>query len=261
MLSKKGHHARLARHSGAQPSSWADVAPSSECSPPQQARFNQLVAEAEVGEDVGASGVGEVVLQVLEGTVARQNSLCTVAEHCEHGQPAILELLRLQNLQVRVRLVAQVEQVEELATGVAGVAAALECLLQAQEVLLTLAARVAEVLPPLELSELHEDDLNPEQAEGVHPVALRVCAQRRDQTALPPQHLLWALGNDAGVSQDLRGDDARRTEHGPPRVDHLAVGQPLGADKPTCALGVAEAKRVKPVVSWEVACKVGQGLV
>lgn len=34
-------------------------------------------------------------------------------------------------------------------TGVAGVAAALECLLQAQEVLLTLAARVAEVLPPV----------------------------------------------------------------------------------------------------------------
>lgn len=34
----------------------------------------QVGRHTEVGEDVGASGVGEVVLQVLEGTVARQNS-------------------------------------------------------------------------------------------------------------------------------------------------------------------------------------------
>jgi hypothetical protein len=42
---------------------------------------------------------------------------------------------------------------------------------------------------PLELSKLHEDDLHPEQREGVHPVALLVGAVGRDETALPPHHL------------------------------------------------------------------------
>lgn len=42
--------------------------------------------------------------------------------------------------------------------------------------------------PPLQLSKLDEDDLNPEQRERVQPVVL-VCAERRDQARLPPHHL------------------------------------------------------------------------
>lgn len=66
---------------------------------------------------------------------------------------------------------------------------------------------------PLELSELHEDDLNPEQAEGVHPVALRVCAQRRNETALPPQHLhitVPSFAADSRAMQMLRKHRAMR---------------------------------------------------
>ncbi len=59
---------------------------------------------------------------------------------------------------------------ERRRTRVGGVAGAAQHRLQAQEVLLAHAARVAEVLPASQLRELHEDDLDEEERVGVQPV-------------------------------------------------------------------------------------------
>ena len=56
-------------------------------------------------------------------------------------------------------------------TWVGRVARALEDCLQAHEVLLSLTARLPEVLPAPDLRELHEDDLDEEQGVGVQPVS------------------------------------------------------------------------------------------
>ncbi len=50
----------------------------------------------------------------LEGANAGEDGLCAVAEHCDHGEPPVLQLLRLQLLQLALRP-PQVEEVEELA--------------------------------------------------------------------------------------------------------------------------------------------------
>ena len=50
----------------------------------------------------------------LEGADAREDGLRAVAEDGDHGEAPVLDLLRLQLLQLRVCL-AQVEQIEELA--------------------------------------------------------------------------------------------------------------------------------------------------
>ena len=48
---------------------------------------------AEVGDEVAADGVGQVVLEVLPGALSRQDRLGAVAEDGEHREPAVLELL------------------------------------------------------------------------------------------------------------------------------------------------------------------------
>jgi hypothetical protein len=97
---------------------------------------------------------------------------------------AVLDLLELQGLHLRLGL-AQVEHVEPRAARVRGVAAALEHLLEAEEVLLALAARVAEVLQALELGELHRDDLDGKERVRVGPVVL-VRAGGGDHAGAPP---------------------------------------------------------------------------
>ena len=62
------------------------------------AALNTLVSGGELGgvvEGVDRRGVGKVVVQVLEWALAGDNSLDEEAEHGEHSQTAVLDLLYL----------------------------------------------------------------------------------------------------------------------------------------------------------------------
>ncbi len=73
-----------------------------------------------VGEAVDGPRVGEVVAEVLQGTLAGDNGLNKEAKHGEHGEAAVLDLLHLE-LSKGVGVVSQTKGVEALACrGVAG---------------------------------------------------------------------------------------------------------------------------------------------
>eukprot|EP00197_Chlamydomonas_leiostraca_P002959 CAMPEP_0202864532 /NCGR_PEP_ID=MMETSP1391-20130828/4724_1 /ASSEMBLY_ACC=CAM_ASM_000867 /TAXON_ID=1034604 /ORGANISM="Chlamydomonas leiostraca, Strain SAG 11-49" /LENGTH=91 /DNA_ID=CAMNT_0049544285 /DNA_START=144 /DNA_END=415 /DNA_ORIENTATION=+ len=74
-----------------------------------------------VGERVVLGGVGQVVVQVLDGALAGHDGLHEEAEAGEHGQAAVLQLLHLQ-LSQGVGVVSQTQGVEG-AAGVQGVQA------------------------------------------------------------------------------------------------------------------------------------------
>ncbi len=60
---------------------------------------------------VDVPGVSDVVLQVLQGGLASHNGLDEEAEHGEHSQTAVLDLLHLQAQDTSVRMCsAQVHQ-------------------------------------------------------------------------------------------------------------------------------------------------------
>ncbi|GIL91926.1 hypothetical protein Vretifemale_19624, partial [Volvox reticuliferus] len=69
-----------------------------------------------VGEGIVDTRVGQVVRQVLQGALASDNGLHEEAEHGEHSQAAVLDLLDLQ-LSEGVGVVSQAQGVER-ATGV-----------------------------------------------------------------------------------------------------------------------------------------------
>lgn len=48
---------------------------------------------AEVGKNVVAEGVGDVVAQVRDGALARHDGLRTKAKHSKHGKASVPELL------------------------------------------------------------------------------------------------------------------------------------------------------------------------
>jgi len=219
-----------------------------------------LLAErrGEVRDDVAASGVGEMASKVLNGSDTGHDGLSTKAEHGEHGKTTVLDLTSLHLSQVSLVL-SEAEGVEEGTTRVGRVARATEALLQTKEELLSHGTRVLEVTPTTELSELHQDNVDPENSVGVTPVAV-VRASGRDDTGLEPDET--SLGRDGtGVAEDLGREAPSGTKHSPAAVDDLSVREPLGGDVTTSTLGVRETERVETVVTGEGAVEVGQGSV
>ena len=90
------------------------------CTGPNALR-NSLRGElAGVGEGVVGDGVSQVVLQVLDGALSGDDGLDEEAEHGEHGEAPVLQLLDLE-LREGVGVVAEAQGVEVLAAGVEGV--------------------------------------------------------------------------------------------------------------------------------------------
>ena len=217
-------------------------------SPMPNTPSNCLVTHfGEVGEDVAANGIGQVVKEVSIGALAGGNSLGTISEHGKHGQAAVPHLLQLKLIHASLGL-TQVGQVEPLATGVSGVAAAGESRLDAKEVLLRLRTGVLVILPALKLSELHGDNLHEEDCVRISPV-LVVGACGRDNTGAEPDSLIGCLGDGTNGGQDLRSDASGSAQ------------EPCGVNEATCALGVRETQRIKAEITRERAVEVAQRLV
>ena len=150
-----------------------------------------------------------MVGEVLQGPLAGHDGLHEEAEHGEHGQPPVLQLLHFQ-LRERLGVVGQTQRVEAAAR-VQGVA--------------DLAQRPAG--DAVALDGAHEDDLggpDGQDALRVHQAGVAQVVQAAVAEDLGPglePHGLTEL--DAVAGQQLREDAAEGAEHGPPGVDHLQL--------------------------------------
>jgi len=108
-------------------------------------------ADAVLGKSV-VPGVSQVVSQVVNGALASGAVLASEAQEGHHGQAPVLDLLQLQLIQLLGAGLGVAQGVEDAAW--VAVIGTLEHALQAEESAgLSLAAWVAEVLPPLALHE------------------------------------------------------------------------------------------------------------
>ena len=182
-----------------------------------------------------------MVRQVFQGPLAGDDGLHEEAEHGEHGQPSVLELLHLElreglgvvGQSQRVEAAAGVKRIDDLAQRPSGDAVALDS--------------------------AHKDHLrgpDGEDALRVHQAGVTQVVQAplaEDLRAGLEPHGLAEL--DAVASQQLREDAAQRAEHGPPGVDHLQL--------PVLGEGLrvgGEPGSVPAVVAGELAGQVGGGL-
>ena len=79
---------------------------------PSLGHWGELGGE-DLGEPVDSGWVGDVLLPVLDGSLAGDNGLDVESEHGEHGEPSVLDLLDLE-LGEGVRVVGESEWVEAL---------------------------------------------------------------------------------------------------------------------------------------------------
>ncbi|WVZ59764.1 hypothetical protein U9M48_009865 [Paspalum notatum var. saurae] len=195
-----------------------------------------------VGPGVVGDGVGDVVEEVLNGSLAGDDGLHEEPKHGEHGEASVLELLDLE-LGGGVRVVGEAQRVE----GAAGV-----------DLVEALAERAA--ADAVALDEAHEHDLagpDGEDALRVHQVGVAQVVQPalgEDLRAGLEPHRLAEL--DAVLGQDLREHAAQRAQHRPPRVDHLQ----LAVARERLRVG-GEPRRVPAVVAGELAGQVRRRLL
>mmetsp|Transcript_36638 Transcript_36638/g.79000 ORF Transcript_36638/g.79000 Transcript_36638/m.79000 type:complete len:279 (-) Transcript_36638:28-864(-) len=191
---------------------------------------------------VGRVGVGHVGGPVVDGALASDDGLHVEAEHGEHGQAAVLDLLHLE-LSEGVGVVSQAQGVE----GVTRV--------QVVQVLAEAAGHdVASGAEGLSLA--HQDDLACQDGNDGLGVDQRGVAQVVQAT----------LGEDLGASlephrlsdiaaDDLGNDAAQGAQHSPASVDDLGLA--VGGK----GLRVSgQARRVPAVVTGELARQVARGL-
>jgi hypothetical protein len=207
-----------------------------------QASCPRSLAGDEVGgvsPGVVVDGVGDVVGEVLEGALAGDYSLHEEAEHGEHGEAAVLDLLHLElgeRLRVvgepeRVEAASRVQRVDHLPERAAGDAVPLDGAHEhhlarpdGQDALRVDQARVAEVVEP---------------------------ALAEDLGARLEPHRLAEL--DAVAGEQLREHAPERAEHGPAAVDHLqlaVLGEGLRVRR--------QPRGVPPVVAGELAGQVAR---
>ena len=181
---------------------------------------------ASVLPGVGRAGVSQVLAEVLKGALAGDNSLDEETEHGEHGESAIFDLLHLK-LGESIGVVSKAQGVEGT-TGVLPVK--------------TLSPVKASRGVTESLSLSHEDDLNGDGGNdrlGMDQVGVAEVVEaivREDGgTSLEPGGGITELGGTVCL-EELGGDAAKGTKHGPASVDHLdlaVAGEGLGVSGET----------------------------
>jgi len=213
-------------------------------------QFEKLVADISLlagGEGGGVcpgvvdGGVVEVVSQVLEGALARDDGLDVESEHGEHSESSILDLLGPQ-LSEGVGVLCEVQGVE-LASGVQGV--------------LNLAE--GSTINPVCLNGTHQHNLGSKDGKdglGVDEAGVAEVVQAAGgedlRASLKPDGLT-ELG--AVLGKELGEDAPQSTEHGPPGVDDLKLtvpGEGLGVSGQTSS--------VPAVVTGELSLQVRGGV-
>ena len=183
-----------------------------------------------------------MVGQVLDGALACDDGLDEEAEHGEHGEAPVLELLHLQ-LREGLGVVGQAERVE----GAAGV-----------ERVQPLPER--STADAVALDETHEHDLggpDGEDALRVHQVGVAQVVEAAlgedlraglEPDGFPERH--------AVLGEELREHAPQRSQHGPSAVDHFQL--PVLRER----LGVSgQPRRVPAVVAGELSRQVGRSLL
>ena len=196
-------------------------------------------------EAVVDRGVGEVVVEVLDGALARDDGLDEEAEHGEHGEAAVLQLLDLE-LGEGVGVVSQAQGVEGAS--------------RVERVEALNAGGLARGAEGLGLA--HERDLDGDGRDDRLRVDQRRVAEVVEAAVLEDEGLVLEpdrlLERDAVVGEDLGRDAAERAEHGPAGVDDLdlaVAGEGLRVGRE--AGGVPAV--VAGVLAVEVRGRVGEG--
>ena len=180
-----------------------------------------------IGETVVNKGISQVVSKVLKGALASDNSLDEEAEHGEHGESAILDLLNLK-LSECVGVVSKAQGVEGL-TGVEGIET------------LTGGSTIYTVT----LDQAHKDDLSDQGGSdglsmdkgGVAEVVEAIITEDRGTSLEPDSGVTESDGAVAG--KELGGHAAESAKHGPASVDDLdlaVLGEGLGVSGETSGI-------------------------
>lgn len=208
----------------------------------------------EVGQQVFAERVGDVLRQALDGAIAGHDRGTARSEERHHCKTPVLDLLRAHLGHVALPLVEQVEE----AARVRRFARTTQHLLEANEVLLTHRARVPVVGSAAQLGNVHQSSVDPENGLRAGPVLVR--ALRRNHTRLEKDEASFRR-DQPELTEKFRGYDAGNTEHRPAAVDDLRVRQPLRVDETTSAFRIGQAERVKAVIARQRAVEVAQALI
>mmetsp|Transcript_38797 Transcript_38797/g.86290 ORF Transcript_38797/g.86290 Transcript_38797/m.86290 type:complete len:321 (-) Transcript_38797:95-1057(-) len=182
-----------------------------------------------LGEDGGAVGVSQVITQVGQGVLASHLGGHDEADVGKHGQASVLDLLDLQLLQVTGH------NGGEDATGVANLVVG--DLVVGEQGIHVHGVGLAEVLPPLDLNEVHGPELEGQQTHNVE-------GQVNLGSSLVPEDVR---------ASNLLGQDTSSSKHSPAAVHALRLGEPL-----QLLLVCAQTQRVEAKVSWQRAIQVGR---
>ena len=184
-----------------------------------------------------------MIQQVLEGSLASHNGLGEEAEHGNHGETAVLDLLHLQ-FSKGVGVISQAQRVKVVTTGVV--------LVQ------TLAS--GSTVHTVSLHCSHEDDLGDDNGnDGLGMDQSRVAKVVKSSfsenlgTSLEPN---WLLEVHTSVgAEKLRGDAPKSSKHGPASVHQLSLA--VGSE----GLGISgEPSGIPAIVTWVLSRQVGGGV-
>mmetsp|Transcript_13547 Transcript_13547/g.34065 ORF Transcript_13547/g.34065 Transcript_13547/m.34065 type:complete len:295 (+) Transcript_13547:231-1115(+) len=168
-------------------------------------------------QDVVHEWVGEVIDPAVDGALPGAQVLQPEPDKGEHGEPAVLDLLQLELLQVLPAVPRGPAKWVEDAAWVARLGSLGERVLL-EDGVLGHAAFLLHVLVPPDLHPVHQEELDDEVDLGVGVVL--------EGGGVDPVHArAWPV--EAGLGEDLRDEDANDAQHGEARVQELRLHEPL----------------------------------
>mmetsp|Transcript_12060 Transcript_12060/g.27332 ORF Transcript_12060/g.27332 Transcript_12060/m.27332 type:complete len:275 (-) Transcript_12060:34-858(-) len=190
-----------------------------------------------LGEPVDVVRVGDVLGPVLDGALARDDGLDVEAEHGEHGEAPVLDLLDLE-LSEGVRVVGEAEWVEALTR---------------VELVESLSGWAS--VHPVGLGESHEDNLAGEDGHDGLGVDEGWVSEVVESSVLEDEGSLlepWVRG-EGRVSGELWSDASEGTEHSPSGVDELSLsvgGEGLWVSRETGGVPAVVTRVLTLEVGW-----------
>lgn len=171
-----------------------------------------------VSGEVNCPGGSNVLKEVVDGALACGTMLGQEAQEGNHGQAGVLDLPQLKSIEGASNAVGGEVQGVEHTSGISRDTSSLELRLKSEERAgLTLAARLLDILPALQLREVEGKELDHDQSGVRDGRRLNGCLA----SLIPSRNR-----EDASMGQHIGDEDTSDTKHGPPAVLELCIAVP-----------------------------------